>query len=1336
MTSWDDRKERFSRWWNEQKRQWLLAWQYVYADSKRRPRSTLIGASTVFFVVAFTALLQAAVSRAPLIYFRLAEKTVGELDILVTPGSSEFRNVDAQDTVRTLLSSVLLSNTTAVIAPLINDTQVDTDLARDILDVSGSESRIHGSFPRFVFPASINESKVTLLSLDQQKERTLGVGREFKTPALPLEIDGIWLQQSVAQRSDFELGGTANVSLNVLSLVDTKTLFNQKEIGDILTQQLVGDLDGVTNVSVPVDVDTNVTLNGNTTLPAQLRDVQVDSTPLNVTNITGTVTLGELFDQVLRNNNVTNDTSVVVPLNMSTTVNVTLENRQISQLLRNTVAPVLEVFLTNSADQLQNIPLQPQKVRGIFPGADGKWPSALGQTVVAHPEAVWAGINATVAPLVSRLLNAADLFNTTSLLNASNFSVSFVTNSGNITNIGDITNVSDIASVTVNNASFDQALLNSLNETLLGQNVSVRNDVVQALDNVKLEEFTPIQVVTWRQRATQYLKSTSNVLDQLAEVTALFVDSVDDLARAAVTVSLPLATQLVATDFVRLFLDNVFLSSVLLMLLLCTLLVMALMLTDAAAEQFQAALLRALGLPRKALAKVLLTKVAIFAVPALLFGLLVATLAFLAVSKVFDEFAALDKVVAGQPTPASTPPGSAILVASLMGVFIPLIAIVVPLRRALGDSARLRDALDIQKRAVDDVKIEQIDETKISFVRALVRPATLLSAVALLLGAAVFWLIPMSFALEDFALFLGILNFVLLAMIAGLVLLAQLLQPFVEIFLVSCLGWCRLVPPGDVLLIHKQQASHRPRNKQTALMFTTAVAFVVFASTMLALQKNNILDGVASFAGSDLSVLAIDPRNQPLPEADIRRVLAGYDNLQYTFISDTAANSLLSLFHENNNSTDLVVTESETRIGTASFFRSVRQNVYALEENYLDVAYDRYVRVASYATDESGQRDLVRELYRRQEETGITMPSYMVATGVSSDSETLEYPSEWAQRRQQRAQNVYSQPVAALVSQALDPATDLSTQTPFRLRLRNTGYDSSNSAASKNDEERDTFLVAQAHALVRKFPGFFLSRFAPFAWGAPMLVTQPTLDHMVRQVYADFTGEELAQTKISQRQLLVLFRDGTTKKQREAVAAAVQALLESSDSQQQSTGEEDPDSETSTTGSNSADFFVTVDVISTSESLSTAADMLDLFFLILGLLAMVLCFFLLLLSTIANVHEHRYELGVLRASGMTKRRLTSLFVIESLALTISSATLGTLVGAGVAMSLAAQFALFSEQPLAIVFPCTIGAMVSMSIWQHTVAYCRAPLVCAASHGTCRFCFRRLVADACFLVAAH
>ena len=71
-----------------------------------------------------------------------------------------------------------------------------------------------------------------------------------------------------------------------------------------------------------------------------------------------------------------------------------------------------------------------------------------------------------------------------------------------------------------------------------------------------------------------------------------------------------------------------------------------------------------------------------------------------------------------------------------------------------------------------------------------------------------------------------------------------------------------------------------------------------------------------------------------------------------------------------------------------------------------------------------------------------------------------------------------------------------------------------------------------------------------------------------------------------------------------------------------------------------------------------------------------------------------WELGVLRAMGMTKDEITRLMIYESISNNLSSIILGFIIGLVIAVSLISQFLLFLELPFKLVLPLKLFSLVA------------------------------------------
>lgn len=98
------------------------------------------------------------------------------------------------------------------------------------------------------------------------------------------------------------------------------------------------------------------------------------------------------------------------------------------------------------------------------------------------------------------------------------------------------------------------------------------------------------------------------------------------------------------------------------------------------------------------------------------------------------------------------------------------------------------------------------------------------------------------------------------------------------------------------------------------------------------------------------------------------------------------------------------------------------------------------------------------------------------------------------------------------------------------------------------------------------------------------------------------------------------------------------------------------------------------------DSIGSSLMLFQIFVIVVGTIALILAFFLLLISTTSNIKENVWELGVLRAMGLTQAQSKRVFMYEAFAVILSALSLGIIVGLIVSLTLTAQFYLFIELP--------------------------------------------------------
>jgi ABC-type antimicrobial peptide transport system permease subunit len=71
-------------------------------------------------------------------------------------------------------------------------------------------------------------------------------------------------------------------------------------------------------------------------------------------------------------------------------------------------------------------------------------------------------------------------------------------------------------------------------------------------------------------------------------------------------------------------------------------------------------------------------------------------------------------------------------------------------------------------------------------------------------------------------------------------------------------------------------------------------------------------------------------------------------------------------------------------------------------------------------------------------------------------------------------------------------------------------------------------------------------------------------------------------------------------------------------------------------------------------SISSTLDLFQVFIVLIGVIAFSFAFFMLLISTTANIRENIWEFGVLRAIGLRKDQIMRIYLYESLAVTLGA----------------------------------------------------------------------------------
>eukprot|EP01090_Pellita_catalonica_P023075 TRINITY_DN9248_c0_g1_i1.p1 TRINITY_DN9248_c0_g1~~TRINITY_DN9248_c0_g1_i1.p1 ORF type:complete len:456 (-),score=52.96 TRINITY_DN9248_c0_g1_i1:271-1509(-) len=218
--------------------------------------------------------------------------------------------------------------------------------------------------------------------------------------------------------------------------------------------------------------------------------------------------------------------------------------------------------------------------------------------------------------------------------------------------------------------------------------------------------------------------------------------------------------------------------------------------------------------------------------------------------------------------------------------------------------------------------------------------------------------------------------------------------------------------------------------------------------------------------------------------------------------------------------------------------------------------------------------------------------------------------------------------------------------------------------------------LIKPRAFVSKLPGFYFSWIPPLALAnQPALLSMNQFKHVLeRGRYARLNTSALFDLTITDKTLVEPIPD---------VPPIQKVLIKMKD---------DATDEQKQYVINGLKNFITddlVQVIDTEVIVDTFAYSIYLvlfFFYIASGIAVVLCFFVLWVSFTANVRENAWELGVLRAVGLNRVQIILVYSYEAVAIFFSALLMATAMGFTIAVTLAAQGALFDQLPVQSYFP--------------------------------------------------
>ena len=97
-------------------------------------------------------------------------------------------------------------------------------------------------------------------------------------------------------------------------------------------------------------------------------------------------------------------------------------------------------------------------------------------------------------------------------------------------------------------------------------------------------------------------------------------------------------------------------------------------------------------------------------------------------------------------------------------------------------------------------------------------------------------------------------------------------------------------------------------------------------------------------------------------------------------------------------------------------------------------------------------------------------------------------------------------------------------------------------------------------------------------------------------------------------------------------------------------------------------------------------NVIEYIFLVLGIISLILSFFLIWTSFYNNIRENISEYGIMRSIGVNKSQSVRIYLYEAAVIIIASTIVGTILGIIISSSIIFQFDIFFELPFTFNFP--------------------------------------------------
>lgn len=752
-------------------------------------------------------------------------------------------------------------------------------------------------------------------------------------------------------------------------------------------------------------------------------------------------------------------------------------------------------------------------------------------------------------------------------------------------------------------------------------NLSTKN-----LAPVDPTRFAMMMVTVLEDRYDMYYADTALRSRRMVEKTNSMMEAIG--LNNDYRIEFPVITALNTYDVFKSLLLSAFIVVVVLVFVFGSILLFTLLDMNEEEKQFELAMIRAEGMPRRQIICVLIAQTLAFTVPGTALGELL-----IFVVNIILEAALKNFTVA--PANYTREPFLVAVLSSLAGLLLPLLATWGPVRRALGGT--LRDALDVYRQVQAESRVVAIRLEKLGLELWQIW----LGIFLVVAGFMTFYLMPLSFIFQNMMLFFLLLDVVLLFLVFGLSMMMYVIQPHAESLVLFLLLW----GPEKRLknLIEKNLRSHQRANAKVYMLFLLSVGCLSSLGVMFTMLTGVTTQLMELTMGSQVTVTSrsfFTPLHQSQIDSFLRSEGSRYaSHWGYTSFPLSSYPQIKGAARISNF------------VGT---FHSI--NVAAVSKYFTDCTFEKYNMVDSYRSGYSypknayGKKDAVRSAYNyppsgrdptREQRLGTGRPSASPQTNLKA-KEKFVIPILIASA----AKNVIGLDVSGEAQITFDYTVRTTEKVVMNVR---------------------TAFNVQPRALMKRVSGFISISSQPLLFhSSSALVPEHYFLRLLNPIDMDFENSTLllqegAVTTIHQRTLFVRLHPHVSARDRAAFVNALQAHTNHM-------------------------FHSIVDTQSVSDELKKVERLIMYLFYFSATVCIIICAFMTWVTFITNVQINLWSFGVLRAIGFRTAQLVRSAIYEALSIVLSAFFLGMATGVIIGLTMALQLSFFLTLPFTFIIP--------------------------------------------------